>query len=62
MTHCKNCNFAISEEQNYCSNCGAKIVRKKLSVPYLSGEFFESFWSIDSNKPILILLIFSLNL
>ncbi|WPY97997.1 DUF3667 domain-containing protein [Christiangramia sp. OXR-203] len=53
MTHCKNCNFAISEEQNYCSNCGAKIMRDKLSVPYLFREFFESFWSIDSNKPVL---------
>lgn len=53
MTNCKNCEFAISEEQNYCSNCGARIIRNKLSISYLTGEFFESFWSIDSNKPVL---------
>jgi len=53
MTHCKNCGSAIEERQNYCSHCGAKIIRNKLTVQYLSGEFFESFWSIDSNKPLL---------
>lgn len=53
MTHCKNCNSAVSENQNFCSHCGAKIIRKKLTVQHLSGEFFESFWSIDSNKPLL---------
>ncbi len=54
--HCKNCGHPIEVSENYCSNCGAKIIQKRLTVNYLSSEFFESFWSIESNKPVLTFL------
>lgn len=53
---CKNCGHFININENYCSNCGAKIIQKRLTVNYLSSEFFESFWSIESNKPVLTFL------
>ncbi|MDR5589595.1 DUF3667 domain-containing protein [Christiangramia sp. SM2212] len=50
---CKNCKNELSNDQSYCPNCGAKIIGNRLTINYLSSEFFESFWRIDSNKPVL---------
>ena len=50
---CKNCDTKLSSEQNFCPDCGAKVIYNRLSIKQLSGEFIESFWSIESNKPIL---------
>lgn len=50
---CKNCDTKLSSEQKFCPDCGAKVIYNRLSIKQLSGEFIESFWSIESNKPVL---------
>lgn len=53
---CKNCGNQLSNDQSYCPKCGAKFIDNRLTINHLSNEFFESFWSIDSNKPLLTFL------
>ena len=54
--NCKNCGHNLKSEEKYCSQCGAKVVESRLTISYLSAEFMQSFWSIDSNKPLLTFL------
>lgn len=54
--NCKNCEHPINYQENYCSQCGAKIIKNRLTVSYLSNEFMQSFWSLDSNKPLITFL------
>lgn len=49
---CKNCNNVISEQDNFCNDCGAQIIKHRLTLKYLFSEFYQSFFSIDSNKPL----------
>ncbi|SDR72752.1 DUF3667 domain-containing protein [Christiangramia echinicola] len=53
---CKNCGQSIKANDKYCSECGARIIEGRLTVSKLSGEFMQSFWSMDSNKPLLTFL------
>ena len=46
--HCKNCNHPISENQNYCDNCGAKVIRNRLEPKVLIHQVNEQFLSIDN--------------
>ncbi|WP_111683395.1 DUF3667 domain-containing protein [Winogradskyella tangerina] len=46
--HCKNCNHPLSENQNYCDNCGAKVIRNRLEPKVLIHQVNEQFLSIDN--------------
>ncbi|MBT0609062.1 DUF3667 domain-containing protein [Aequorivita echinoideorum] len=53
MTHCKNCQQPLATEDNFCRECGAAVIQHRLTLKYLFQEFYNSFFSIDSSKPVL---------
>ncbi len=40
--NCKNCQSEINSDQNYCSNCGAEIVDKRITIKGLSSTLLAS--------------------
>jgi len=49
---CKNCKHILEEGDLFCSNCGAKVIKNRLTVRTLWGEAKENLLSIEGNKPI----------
>ncbi len=45
---CKNCNSLLEAEQRYCFECGAKVIRNRLTLKNLSSDFSEQFLSYDN--------------
>lgn len=45
---CKNCDVAILDGQNYCSACGAKVIRHRLTTKSLMTDFFERYFNLDN--------------
>ncbi len=46
--NCKNCNFGLNDKDNFCVNCGAKIIRKRITVKGLFSNLLDALgW--DSN-------------
>lgn len=46
--HCKNCNTSIGSSQNYCHECGAKIIYNRLSPKIIAQQINDQFISIDN--------------
>ena len=46
--NCKNCNHPLKENQKYCDNCGAKVIRNRLTPKVLAHQVNEQFLSIDN--------------
>ncbi|MCW5519291.1 DUF3667 domain-containing protein [Aureitalea sp. L0-47] len=46
--NCKNCNHQLSETDNYCLDCGAKVIRNRLTMRSLIAHFSEQFLSYDN--------------
>lgn len=46
--NCKNCDTALSKLINYCPMCGAKIVRKRLTLKNISADVTQQFLNIDN--------------
>lgn len=45
---CKNCNTSLVENQNFCSDCGAKVIRNRLTIRNLFEHFSETFLNYDN--------------
>lgn len=45
---CKNCQNILKEENNYCSSCGAKVIRKRIQIKRILAEFFENAFGWDN--------------
>ena len=45
---CKNCNHPLSETDNYCLSCGAKVIRNRLTIRNLFAHFSEQFLNYDN--------------
>ena len=45
---CKNCHTTLNEQDEYCRNCGAKIIRKRLSFKNLFEHLSETFFNYDN--------------
>lgn len=45
---CKNCNTALLDSNNYCSNCGAKTIRNRLTLRNLMEDFSQNYFNIDN--------------
>jgi hypothetical protein len=45
---CKNCAFALSVDDNFCTNCGAKVIRNRLTIKNLFEHFTEQFLNYDN--------------
>jgi len=46
--NCKNCNTSLSKLINYCPLCGAKIIKKRLTLKNLFVDISEQFLNIDN--------------
>ena len=45
---CLNCNQPISDNDNFCSNCGQVNDELPLSIKQFISEFFSGFFSFDT--------------
>lgn len=45
---CKNCGIQLSENQEYCNECGAKVVAARLTFKNIWEELADKFFNIDS--------------
>ena len=45
---CKNCNTAFNDTQNFCFECGAKVIRNRLKPKVLVEQVNEEFLSVDN--------------
>ena len=46
--HCKNCKNILTDTSDYCNNCGAKVIRNKLTLKALFLHFSEQFLNYDN--------------
>lgn len=46
--HCKNCDIQLQSHQNYCSKCGAKIIRNRLNFKNIWSEINLYFFNLDN--------------
>lgn len=53
---CKNCKTHLKNDDKFCSNCGAKVIDHRITLKHLFHEAKESFYSLDTNKPLLTFL------
>lgn len=49
---CKNCQQELSDQDKYCRRCGCEVIRDRLTIRHLVREFYESFFSWETNRPI----------
>lgn len=45
---CKNCSLELSSDQHYCSNCGAKVIRNRITLYNIWVEFTEKVFNIEN--------------
>ena len=45
---CKNCEYALRTDDKFCSNCGAKIIRNRLTFKNLWLDVSERYFNIDN--------------
>ncbi|MEO1033376.1 MAG: DUF3667 domain-containing protein [Bacteroidota bacterium] len=46
--NCKNCYTELHEQDDYCRNCGAKVIRKRLTFKNLFEHVSETFFNYDN--------------
>lgn len=46
--NCKNCGHHIEEWQNFCPNCGAKVIRNRLTPRILAEQVNQEILAIDN--------------
>lgn len=45
---CKNCSTPLRTDYSFCSNCGAKIIRNRITLKNLWYDFTERFFNLDN--------------
>lgn len=40
--NCKNCNSKITENDNFCNNCGAKVIKERITVKSLFSQLLNA--------------------
>ena len=46
--HCKNCETELEDNQNYCFDCGAKVISKRLTFKGICAEIGDKFFNLDN--------------
>lgn len=46
--NCKNCQLPVRTDYSFCSNCGAKIIRNRLTLKNLWYDFAERYFNLDN--------------
>ena len=45
---CKNCLKSQDKEFDFCPECGAKVIRNRLTIKNLAVDVFQRFFDIDN--------------
>ncbi len=45
---CKNCSNNLRTDYSYCPDCGAKVIRNRLTVKNLWGDVIERYFNLDN--------------
>lgn len=45
---CKNCDFKLDQSNQFCSNCGAPVITKRITFKQIIHEFSERYFSFDN--------------
>lgn len=45
---CKNCQTELSDQDDYCKSCGAKVIRNRLTLKNLFEHISETFFNYDN--------------
>lgn len=56
--NCKNCNTNLAVEQNYCFECGAKVIRNRLTLANIFSEVKEHLFQYDNKLLQTFILLF----
>lgn len=57
MINCKNCNLEINEKDSYCKQCGARVIKKRITLKSLFSNLLTALgW--DSNFVISLRYLF----
>ncbi|MFK7833885.1 MAG: DUF3667 domain-containing protein [Winogradskyella sp.] len=46
--NCKNCHTTLEKHDDYCKNCGGKVIRNRLTIKNLFAHFGETYFNIDN--------------
>tara|TARA_B100000780_G_C21101223_1_gene444376 strand:- start:799 stop:1599 length:801 start_codon:yes stop_codon:yes gene_type:complete len=46
--NCKNCLAIIPDQADFCSNCGAKVIKERITLRKLMHNFFDEFFGWDN--------------
>jgi hypothetical protein len=46
--HCQNCSASVWEGDQYCADCGQKVLKGHPSIWKLFGDFFETIFNLDN--------------
>ncbi|MGC6429430.1 MAG: DUF3667 domain-containing protein [Jejuia sp.] len=46
--NCKNCGISLRTDYCFCPDCGAKVIRNRLSIKGLLYDFFERYFNLDN--------------
>ncbi len=46
--NCKNCHTELHEQDDYCPNCGARVIRNRLTFKNLFEHISETFFNYDN--------------
>ena len=56
---CKNCKIELANEGGFCQDCGARVIRERISLKFLFNEFLDKVMSIDNKLLKTFLHLFS---
>ncbi|MEO9894536.1 DUF3667 domain-containing protein [Aurantibacter sp.] len=46
--NCKNCKKSLITDYNFCPNCGAKVIRNRLTLKNLTADFTSRFLNVNN--------------
>ncbi|WP_396600336.1 DUF3667 domain-containing protein [Algibacter sp. R77976] len=46
--NCKNCDTKLENSKNYCFECGAKVITKRLTFKSICAEIGDKFFNLDN--------------
>ncbi|TWO32596.1 DUF3667 domain-containing protein [Seonamhaeicola sediminis] len=46
--NCRNCHAALRTDYSFCPDCGAKVVRNRITIKNLLYDFFERYFNLDN--------------
>ncbi|MFP4846650.1 DUF3667 domain-containing protein [Winogradskyella sp. PE311] len=56
--NCKNCHTELQKQDDYCKNCGGKVIRNRLTLKNLFEHLSETFFNYDNKLLRTIKLLF----